>query len=101
MPAWTAYQDQIISSLSDMLRFSTHLSCQLHFPQKKKVSSCKSVLFPSLGMENYQSFKALIVSFDAKAISPITAISFVPYYSIAWNRNRKKFRVLYTFVCEL
>ena len=88
-----------------MLCFSTHLSCQLQFLKKKKKNekscSCKSVLFPSLGMENYQSFKALIVSFDAKTISPITAISFVPYYSIAWNRNRKKFRVLYTLVCEL
>ena len=69
--------------------------------KKKKVASCKSVLFPSLGMENYQSFKTLIVSFHAKTISPITAISFVLYYSIAWNRNRKKFRVLYTVVCEL
>ena len=87
----TTFQFLVIYRL--MLCFSTHISCQLHFlKKKKKVASCKSVLFPSLGIENYQSFKTLIVSFHAKTISPITAISFVLYYSIAWNRNRKKFR---------
>ena len=71
MPAWTAYQDQIISSLSDMFFDISKLPIELSQKKKKKLPVASLFFFPHLAWKIIKALKLLLYHFMQKQFLPL------------------------------